>query len=40
MVCDNFELLALAEDWAHLRQLYRSTPYLSGNNIYTLLAPL
>jgi hypothetical protein len=35
MICDNLELLALAEDWARLRQLYRSPPYLSGNTIRT-----
>jgi len=33
MVSDNLELLALAEDWPHFRQLYRSAPYLSGNKV-------
>ena len=36
MVCDNLELSALAEDWAHLGRLYHSAPHLSGNKIYMI----
>jgi len=32
------ELLALAEDWAHLGRLYHSAPHLSGNKIYIICA--
>jgi len=40
MVNDNLKLLALAEDWAHFRQLHRFAPHLSGNKICVFLQTL